>query len=304
MKKKTGVRNILLTGFFIFSLIFTPVINSQESTESATPETATPEPTLKPYDPDLDFDKVFQIYGEKQEDYDKAHDDYVLKKAQYLRFRTLKSQTDAIASTLTMLQKRDEVVIYFIKSLRAKLGGGIGISDARREALNFRLEAEIFWFEGHKEKLTSAGSLDDLVRDSGEAADRYDSRATLFYETLSVISLGKINDFKERITDLFTNIKEKVEVIRKEERDEYKFSERKIQILDRWTLESDNKIARGVEKQAAAEALTSNFQSSGFDGALPHYDRILFTLGEAQLFYREGSSFLKEVVKEITIAEE
>ena len=296
-------KTFLILVCLIFVLVFAPGVYSQESTESATIE-PTLTPTAKPYDPDLDFDKVFQLFKEKQEEYEKAHDDYIIKKAQYLRFRTLKSQTDAIAATLNMLQKRDDVVIYYIKSVRAKLDGAIGISDARREGIDVRLEAEIIWFSNHKEKVSSAGSLSDLVADSKSAETRYSTGATIFYETLSVISLGKINVFKERIQDLFVNIKERVEIIKKEEREEYKLTERKIQILDRWILESDNKIARGVEKQSAADSASESFSETGFENALSQYNRVLYSLGEAQLFYREGSSFLKEVVKEVMIAEE
>lgn len=287
------IRSILLSSAFISIVSFTfaiPVF-SQTITEGAKNDSVQ---SLS------SFDEAFQEYLSKFDEYDVAHQEYVLKRAQYLRFKTLKSQEEAHAATLIMLQKRDDVVIYYIKALGKRLGEAIGITDARRSSLNFRMNEEISWFENHKEVLTSAGSLDDLVQDSEEAKERFESLQPLAYEVLATISLGRITDFRERVNDLYDQVKGKVEDIKKEERDEYKLADAKLQTIDRWLFESENRIIRGEEKEGAA-ALKIENMSSIPNTAFGEYNNALSLMGEAQLFYKEGSSFLKEVIREIKI---
>lgn len=274
-----------------FSLLLFPTLSfSQTASESASKDQTN----------SSSFDKAFQEYLSKSDEYDSAHQDYVLKRAQYLRFGTLKSQEDAQKSTLSMLQSRDEVVVAFISALRQRLEEAVGVSDSKRQSLDFRLSEESSWFSNHGATMASAGSLKDLIKDSDEAKDRYTAFQPLVYETLATVSLGRITDFQERTNDSYDRIKSKVEEIKKEEREEYKLSENKTQVIDRWLFESNNRIVRGQEKQNEADSKLTNLgQIPG--AAFSEYNNSLSLLGEAQLFYKEASSFLKEVIHEIKI---
>ena len=117
-------------------------------------------------DTDPSMDQIIEDYARALEEYNITHDEYVLKRVQYLKFLSLKSKQDAYDATLAMLEKRDEVVISYLKVLRKKIDEGIGISEARKEGLYFRIDEEISWYENHRENLSTTGSLDDLVDDS------------------------------------------------------------------------------------------------------------------------------------------
>src|SRR5690606_24719692 len=119
-----------------------------------------------------------------------------------------------------------------------------GISDSVEEGLRIRINTEIDFFRQHTSRLPSTGSLGDLVEDSNEARDRYEIINPLFYETFSVISYGKVNDYHDRLVDIFSASREKFETIRNEEREEYRFDDEKILTIDRWLTESDQRIVR------------------------------------------------------------
>lgn len=288
MNKLSKLPLSILIVIFTFLTTDPYIVYSQSATNSAVKE-------------DLEtrsFEQIFQEYLSKIDEYEKAHEDYILKRAQYFRFGTLKSRDDAQAATLSMLQARDEVMILYIKSLKAKHKESVGISDVKREGFNLRLNEEVAWFENHKEVMTSAGSLADLVRDSDSAKNRYYSLYPLAYEVLATNSLGRLTDFQERVNDSFNQTKDKIELIKNEDRDEYKISENKIKLIDRWIFESENKITRGLEKQTYADSKIPTF------GLIPgttfgEYNNTLSVMGEAQLFYKEACSFLKEVIREI-----
>ncbi|OGM34896.1 hypothetical protein A3D01_00265 [Candidatus Woesebacteria bacterium RIFCSPHIGHO2_02_FULL_39_13] len=290
------IRSVLLSSAFISMIFFTLAKHafSQTITEAIKEDNV---------QNSLSFDEAFQEYLSRIDEYDVAHQDYVLKRAQYLRFKTLKSREEAHSATLVMLQKRDDVIIYYIKALEKRLDEAIGVTNGRRESLNFRTNAEIDWLENHKEVLTSAGSLDDLIEDSDEAKERFSSLQPLVYEVLATISLGRIIDFQERVNDLYNQIKTKVEDIKKEERDEYKLSESKLQTIDRWLFESGNRIIRGEEKQDNAAVKIENLSAISAT-AFSEYYNSLSLMGETQLFYKEASSFMKEVIREIKIKDQ
>lgn len=280
MKRLLGYISFLV---FLIGLVFAPTIYSQEPEEN-------------------EFRVAFSDYTLSIEEYREAHEEYVLARSQYLRFNTLQAKTNAREATLKMLQARDKVVIAYLAAFKAKLEETEGISDDKRGELNFRIDEEITWFSEHKELLPSAGTPEDLVDDSDEAKKRFLSREALFYEALSTISSGKVRDFRARLSDVFTAIGDKVNEIKEEDREGYSFSTRKLQLVDRWIFETENRISRSDGKHDEALDLMSMI-SPLFGDNKGRYDKVLLKLGESRQYLKEASSFLLEIVREIKTAE-
>ncbi len=244
------------------------------------------------------FEDIYEAYLGANEEYKKAHDEYILKRAQFLRFQTLKSRKDAFDATLSMLKNRDEVVIAYLKVLKASLLKGVGLADERKNELFLEIDNEISWFSNHKENLSSAGSLEDLVRDSKFAADRWSQLNSLIYEVMSVLSQGKVSHLSVRLEKIFRASKNKFESIRNEERPEYAFDTSKIELLDRWMFEAEGKIDRSKEKQDEVEKIIRGNYQKKIVG-LNLYNSVLSKLSESQLYMKEASNFLKEIIKQI-----
>lgn len=286
---KTKAILLCLVFISLFSIIFSSSVSSQ-SENIETPSFSS-------------FDEVFNQYLISIENYNQAYEEYILKRAQYLRFKTLRSQQDAQVATTEMLQRRDDVVISYLLALRARLGEAIAVSEARKEGLTIRIDEEVSWYLTHKEKLTSARVLDDLVSDSNEAKERLTQSEGLFYEILSTIAQGKIVRFTERTDEIFLAVKNKVEEIRADAREGYSFSPGKFNTLDRWLFEAQNLVVRSKTRQTEADDLISELVVRQ-GNLLGDYNQILATLGESQLYLKETSTFLEEVIREIKTAEE
>lgn len=248
------------------------------------------------------FDNAYQEYSLEVEEYRKAHDEYVLARSQYLKFGTLTSTNNAKDAAIVMLQTRDDVVISYFKAVKEKAAETRGIPDATRDALNIRIDEETNWFSDHRGRLSSAGSLDDIVKDSDEASMRFESVEPLIYEALSDVASGKISRFRERLNETFSSVSTKVGEIREEERDKFAFSTRKLELIDRWIFETENRITRSEEKQAEAEAKIMEF-SGEKKRNVPIYNEVLSTLAESQQYLNEASLFVKEIIREIKTAE-
>ncbi|KKQ41381.1 MAG: hypothetical protein US60_C0042G0014 [Microgenomates group bacterium GW2011_GWC1_37_8] len=151
--------------------------------------------------------------------------------------------------------------------------------------------------------MSSAGTLDDLVKESNLASNHYNLIQPLFYEVLAVISQGRIYYYNDRTDEMLSRVRGKVEQIRGEERDEYRFSSEKQQVLDRWMFESEGRFSRSKEKQVEVDAIVLDFiRKRG--SLLTNYNSVVSKLGEAQLFLKESNTFILEIIREIKTAED
>jgi len=232
-----------------------------------------------------------------------AHEDYVLKRAQYLRFKTQTSASNAIDSTIVMLQARDQATIDYLKSLKARLNEAKGIDDQVKNELRIKLDEEIQWFGEHKAKLSSANSLEDVVADSNLAKTEFGNLDSVIYQSLSEIAFGKTVDYQSRLTDILNTIKDKISKIKNEQREDYSFSVEKLQTIDRWLFESENHLDRSTQKQVSAQEFLARFNLAARVGGPDLYSNILLNSNDSKQYIRETGTYLKEVVREIKTAE-
>lgn len=248
------------------------------------------------------FRDVYNQYRQKVEEYNLRHEDYLLKRAQYLNFKTLTAQENALASTKAMLQARDDVVIWYFRVLKESLKTSKGVSGSTIERLTSILDQEEAWFLGHRELLTSAATLEDLVKDSREAEERFRKNDPIIYEVLISRANGRVLDFTTRTDKIFEDIKAKLDEIRKDTREKYSFSFKKLALLDRWMLESQNLILRSKEKQSQIDGIILDLTKAKTRSEA-EYDIAISTLTQSQLYLRDATVFLEEVIREIKTSE-
>ncbi len=277
--------SLLLTG-----LIITPVISAQDSEVLVD---------------DTPFEKQYANYQAKFKQYDTLHQEYVVKRSQYMRFKTLTSQEDAYDATLAMLLARNDVLVAYFQSLKEKLKEGEDIPDDAEARLILTIDDEVGWLTTHQNQTSTAGTLDDLVTDSKTASSRFANNQTIIaYESLAAFSLGRMLGYERRTQDLYDDLKKKIDEVRSETREGYTFSAGKFQVLDRWMFDAETRITRAKQKTTDAQSFfsTKNIKSKGTE-ALNQYNNTLKTLGEAQLFLKEANTFMSEVIRELKTAE-
>jgi len=242
------------------------------------------------------YNDAFLQYNLKMEEYKKAHETYVLKRAQYIKFKSLQSEKEAHDATVLLLQTRDDVTIYYINAIKLRMQETAGVTDEQKTVMMGLLDQETKFFSDHKARIPSTGTLQDLVTDSNLAKDEMKKAEPVFYQTLFTISDGKLTDMRARLGDNFTQLKAKIDMIRNETKPEYQFSLEKMQSIDRFIFESENKIERADDKKTQAEAIKPNDRQAF---TAQDYTQRLGVLAEAQQLLKEASSFLKEIVSEV-----
>ncbi len=244
---------------------------------------------------DFDFQRAYQDYTYNLSLYRKAKVNHELSKSQYLCDKTLSLRTKAKEATLEILQSRNEVIKTYLTAQRMKLRESLGLEEVKRELLYSRIDEEVSWLIDHKDRLTSAGSLGDLVNDSDEASERYRMTEPLIYEVLFAISNGKIKNFHQRLTQINQTLKSKIAEIRENE-------DKQTATLERWILEVENLLARSQDKQSAAEDLIVKIKPRERN-KLGLYNQAQVKLKESHQYLKEASGYLKEIVTEIKTAD-
>ncbi|MCX7928347.1 MAG: hypothetical protein N2558_01515 [Patescibacteria group bacterium] len=279
---------MLLIGFVLFD-----VVSAQDETSPTDTGLSETVSTVN----DALYKQVLTEYNLSLEKYKKAHEEYLLRRSQYIKFKTLTAQQEAYKATLEMLIARNDVVVNYLNVLRERLFMAEGVSYETKNRLDIAINLEKDWYMKHTEILPSAETLENLVNDSNKAGARYRQTKLLSYEVFYYISDGKIESFRLSLNSVIDKLKNLKGIIKSEERPEYQLDPRKIKNIERFLLESENRMTRASALQLKAREEVDRLTKSQ-DG-LSVYNSMVIHLAESQQFFREVGSFLKEVIKEI-----
>lgn len=243
---------------------------------------------------DFDYQQAFKDYQYNYNLYNKLYDDYRLSRARYMQYRTLVSEEEAKKATLAMLLARDETMKTYLTALRLRVMENQGLSDSEKESVFKRIDPEVKFFEEHKEKLLSVGSLKDFVRDSDKAKDRYKYFTEgVFYSALINISVGNTAYKREQIEEIISDLRSKITEIKIA-------GDKDVSVIDKFFVEVDNKLARSKDKELAAIDIMNQSEKSNKNKANYYNDAISSVQG-SYLYLKEIVSYLKEIVRMIKV---
>lgn len=243
-------------------------------------------------EPDFDFARAYQDYVFTRDVYESELSEYRLARSQYLQAKTLVSQSKARDATVEMLQARDDVVTAYLTAIRMRLIETDGVSTTIANGMTDRLDAEIAWYRDHKSRVSSAGSLEDLVADSAEARDQFKQTESLVYETLSIIADGKTKALRDDLSLLVSDARRKTFEI--ESNGDFNLS-----LIQRWIVEAEQKITRSLDKSIEAQTKVQGFYESRGD-RLELFNEIINLHTDSYQLLQDGNNFLKEVISELT----
>jgi hypothetical protein len=243
----------------------------------------------------FDYNRAYNDYIYIYNQYRLAHTDYVAARQAFIAYKTLTSKTEALNKTLKMLQLRDEVVRTYLTALRMKLAEMTGISNYEQNILYLKLDAEVNWYIKHRNELTSAGSLEDLVDSSRKAQVRYQETEVLICQALGTILASKETALREKISQEIEILKGKIAEIRQR-------GDKETNTAERWLLEAENRLTRSQEKQFAAQQILAKIKSYD-QNKIQSYNQAQFTLEESHQYLKEANSYLKELIREVKRAD-
>lgn len=241
---------------------------------------------------DFDYERAYQDFSYNYSLYDIALNEYKNARAEYLQFETLTSKDKAKTATLKMLQARDEVIKTYLTSIRMKIKESKGLSDGQKEGYYPRIDEEFKYYESHKDKLSSAGSLEDLVKDSEEESERYESSTKIVvYTSLIGVATGKTSFLRQEIEKSITDLKAKIAEIREA-------GDKNVSAIERSVTDLENKVARSKDKDNQAKDMVNKIKVTQRDKA-SDFDEALQNVQDSYLYLKEVNTYLLEIVRQI-----
>lgn len=267
--------------------------SSEQTTDSSPSATIISDPQ-----PDVFNSTVAQRdYLFMVEKYNKARSDYLLARSQYLSAQTLAAQTQARNATAAMISSRDEVVRAYLLFLRTKVEEDKNIKPDIKEGLFARLNSEIAWYENHKGRIRSAGSLNDLVADSDEAKKQFETTTRVASEARSLVPIAAVEEARGVASGILGNTRDTINNISSN-------GDHPVSSAQRWILEAENKLTRSFDKELEARKALESIQTGGAGNSTrtnpaDDFNKLTLLLEESLQFIREGRDHLKEVVKNL-----
>ena len=245
---------------------------------------------------DFNFNRAFSDYLYNFDLYRQAYQEYISARDSFLQYKTLTSKTNAFQKTFKMTQARDETVRTYLIALRMKLEETPGISLSEKSVFSLRLDNEIAWFLNHKEELSSAGSLEDLVELASKAEERYQQETEiLIYQTLHKILVGKENNLAEKINTQIAALKDKLKEIKEKGKD--------VSLPERWLLETEKRLSRFEEKVSVSFEKMEKMEKNVFEDKKQTYREAQLSLEEAHQYLKEANRYLREIIREVKTGE-
>jgi hypothetical protein len=273
------------------------IVLAQDTTDSTGSASPSPVVISDPQPPEFTSEVAQKDYLFMVEKYNKARSDYLLARSQYLSAQTLAAQTQARNATAAMISSRDEVVRAYLLFLRTKVEEDPNIKADIKSGLFVRLNSEITWYENHKSRIRSAGSLNDLVADSDEAKKQFETTTRVASEARSLLPIAAVEETRGVASGILGNTRTTINNISSN-------GDHPVSSAQRWILEAENKLTRSFDKELEARKVLETIQTGGGNNSLrsnpaEDFNKLTLLLEESLQFIRESRDHLKEVVKNL-----
>ncbi len=225
----------------------------------------------------------FDVYRQK-------YSDFQVAKNEYQKFKTLASQTTALAATKTMLTQRDLLLKAYLLLLNESLNEDRGLSTVNKQLYQSLIRNEITFLDGHSQLIPSIASIDDAISVGSQLESHYQVLQTSMRQIITGISLGKLMVLSRLFDQNYQTAQSLVVT------NTAYVTPEKNSTITRWLLNIANK--RSLYQQKIDEILSLNTQLTTTDpNELDRkFSEITKKVGEARQYLLEGTSFLGEVV--------
>lgn len=233
--------------------------------------------------------QVHQDYLYQSDRYRQAMTELETAKAEYEQYKSLSSQTAALAKTITLLTQRNRMLRAYLLFLNEKLNENTGLASHDKQSYQALLQNEIGFLEKNTASITAVGSLEEAKDVSRKFESHYDMFSASVRQTIVGISLGRLNALARRYDELTPAMQDLIATYR----DQY--SPEKQATFDRWMIAITNK--RGLFQQKAGEIAQNATEISGDRYDIDRtFSQILKSLGDARQFLTEETSYLRELI--------
>lgn len=229
-----------------------------------------------------DYLYQFDVYRQK-------YADFKVAKNEYLKFKTLTSQTTALEKTREMMAQRAQLLRAYLLLLNEKLNENAGVADTERNTYQTLIRNEVTFLENHSQLVAQIGSLEDTQETSRDLESHYAVLQSSMRQTIAGITLGDLSVLAKSFDIALADAKALVSAHRGI------FTPEKHAALDRWLLQITNVRSLYQQKVDTMRGLTERLRGTSIEEQNQSFTTIQRGVGEARQYLLEGSGFLGEL---------
>lgn len=225
-----------------------------------------------------DFEEDYQGFLKTYDKYRTDQAAYIKTRNQYLTYGTLTSKNEAITGVRDFLISRNYVLLSYSSLLRSRNSDSLlaGILDEEEKLI-----------KAHSEKASSLASLEDAVRLSKTIEDQHIAFQIISRKIVGTILINKVRDLQNQFILLERESNALIQTL--------KNTGKETSSLERWLLDATNKEMLADQKLLLAITQLNALQAYNLEELSKNYNKIQFTIFEANQYLKEGLAYLREL---------
>lgn len=235
-------------------------------------------------------DQAYSDYIYQSDIYRNNYSEFQIAKNEYLKFRTLTSQTTALEKTKIMLAQRDNMLQSYLSLLKEKLNEDTGLNGPDKNQYQSILQNEITFLTKHTSLLPSIGSLDDASKVSNELESHYLVLRTSIQQLRIALGIGAMS----RLALTYDDTIQKARMLMDSNR--LAFPIEKQATIDRWFLQIDNKRTLYQQKIDSIAITNGSLRKNTLAEVDSAADKLFQNIAEARQYLSEGTSYMNELL--------
>lgn len=229
-------------------------------------------------------------YSQALADFNKAYSSFQIAKNSYQTYKTLAAKTESLTKTKDLMEKKDTLIMKHFAFLKEKVNSSIGISDEEKKYLFEQADREILFYQNHLSLIPAISTLKDAVTQNNKITDQIKLTDIKSKQILGQVLIDKVL-FSEREYDQLSALFEEITMTDK------RISPNKQEKIRRWLLEVKNKKILCDNLLASAQKKLAAFKIR--DEVNQAFNNVRIEINQANLYLKEGSSYLNEIKEEL-----
>ncbi|MFH0749829.1 MAG: hypothetical protein V1917_02860 [Candidatus Gottesmanbacteria bacterium] len=235
-------------------------------------------------------DTAYKDYLYQFDGYRTKLNNFKVARTEYLKYKTLLSETTALDTVKAMLAQRDQLLRSYLLFLNEKLNENTGLSSSDKNLYQTLIQNEVKFLESHAQLIPSIGSLTDATNVSKQLESHYLVLEVSTRQTIIALGLGDLMKLNKQYDTSFSSLRDLAKT------NASQTTPQKQSTIDRWILQINNK--QQLFQQKTEQITVANGQIKG--NSQQEMDALFVgvqkNLAEAKQYLIEGSSYMQELV--------
>jgi len=237
-----------------------------------------------------DSARAYQDYLYQFDVYRQRYADFQVAKNEYLKFKTLTSENDALEKTRVLLTQRAQLLRAYLLLLNEKLNESEHMTATDKQVYQTLINNEVSFLDNHSLLIPSVGTIADAEEVSERLEDHYTILQTSIRQTIGGLSLAELSGLAKDYDAALLAAKNLINGAAGG------FTLEKQAVIDRWVLQITNKRTLYQQKFTQLSTLNTSYKGKSEDELNEKFSDIQRMVAEARQELMEGSSFMGELV--------